>query len=78
MLHNSLAYLSFVSHLCEMCSSFISFVFFLVEIGSGKSTVANALRVRLLELGGRAVSLLDGDVIRGHLSSELTFSKEHR
>jgi sulfate adenylyltransferase len=46
--------------------------------GSGKSTVANALMVKLMEMGGRPVSLLDGDVVRKHLSSELGFSKEHR
>ena len=46
--------------------------------GSGKSTVANVLRVKLLEMGGRTVTLLDGDVVRKHLSSELGFSKEHR
>lgn len=53
-------------------------VFFTGLSGSGKSTVANALLVKLLELGGRPVTLLDGDVVRKHLSSELTFSKEHR
>jgi sulfate adenylyltransferase len=46
--------------------------------GSGKSTIANALRVKLLEIGGRGVSLLDGDLVRANLSSELGFSKEHR
>jgi sulfate adenylyltransferase len=46
--------------------------------GAGKSTIANALMVRLLELGGRSVTLLDGDVVRKHLSSELGFSKDHR
>jgi sulfate adenylyltransferase len=46
--------------------------------GSGKSTIANVLLVKLLEMGGRPVSLLDGDVVRKHLSSELGFSKEHR
>ena len=46
--------------------------------GSGKSTIANALMVKLMELGGRPVTLLDGDVVRKHLSSELGFSKEHR
>jgi sulfate adenylyltransferase len=46
--------------------------------GSGKSTMANALRVKLLEIGGRGVSLLDGDLVRAHLSSELGFSKDHR
>ena len=46
--------------------------------GSGKSTIANGLRVKLLELGGRGVTLLDGDLVRKNLSSELGFSKEHR
>jgi sulfate adenylyltransferase len=53
-------------------------VFFTGLSGSGKSTVANALMVKLMELGGRPVTLLDGDVVRKHLSSELGFSKEHR
>ena len=53
-------------------------VFFTGLSGSGKSTLANALLVRLLEMGTRPVSLLDGDVVRKHLSSELGFSKEHR
>jgi sulfate adenylyltransferase len=53
-------------------------VFFTGLSGSGKSTIANALMVKLLELGGRAVTLLDGDIVRKHLSSELGFSKEHR
>jgi len=46
--------------------------------GSGKSTIANVLRVKLLELGDRGVTLLDGDLVRANLSSELGFSKEHR
>lgn len=53
-------------------------VFFTGLSGAGKSTVANALLVRLLELGSRPVTLLDGDVVRKHLSSELGFSREHR
>lgn len=53
-------------------------VFFTGLSGSGKSTVANALMVKLMELGGRPVTLLDGDVVRKNLSSELGFSKEHR
>lgn len=53
-------------------------VFFTGLSGSGKSTIANILRVRLMERGGREVSLLDGDLVRKSLSSELTFSKEHR
>jgi len=46
--------------------------------GSGKSTVANALLARILELGDRQATLLDGDLVRKHLSAELGFSKEHR
>jgi sulfate adenylyltransferase len=46
--------------------------------GSGKSTIANALFIKLLEIGGRRVTMLDGDLVRKHLSSELGFSKEHR
>ncbi len=46
--------------------------------GAGKSTIANALVVKLMEMGGRPVTLLDGDIVRKHLSSELNFSKEHR
>ncbi len=53
-------------------------VFFTGLSGSGKSTIANALLVKLLEIGGRSVTLLDGDLVRKHLSSELGFSKEHR
>ncbi len=53
-------------------------VFFTGLSGAGKSTVANALMVKLMEMGGRPVSLLDGDIVRKHLSSELGFSKEHR
>ncbi|TXH67142.1 MAG: bifunctional sulfate adenylyltransferase/adenylylsulfate kinase [Thiothrix sp.] len=53
-------------------------VFFTGLSGSGKSTVANALMIKLMEMGGRPVTLLDGDVVRKNLSSELSFSKEHR
>ncbi|MBL9060074.1 MAG: bifunctional sulfate adenylyltransferase/adenylylsulfate kinase [Mangrovicoccus sp.] len=53
-------------------------VFFTGFSGSGKSTIANALMVKLMEMGGRPVTLLDGDLVRKHLSSELGFSKEHR
>lgn len=53
-------------------------VFFTGLSGSGKSTIASALLVKLLEIGGRPVTLLDGDLVRKHLSSELGFSKEHR
>ena len=53
-------------------------VFFTGLSGSGKSTIANALLVKLLEVGDRPVTLLDGDHVRKNLSSELGFSKEHR
>jgi sulfate adenylyltransferase len=53
-------------------------VFFTGLSGSGKSTIANVLMVKLLEMGGRPVTLLDGDLVRRHLSSELGFSREHR
>ncbi len=53
-------------------------IFFTGLSGSGKSTLANGLMVKLLEDGRRPVTLLDGDVVRTHLSSELGFTKEHR
>jgi len=53
-------------------------VFFTGLSGSGKSTIANALMVKLMEIGGRNVTVLDGDLVRKNLSSELGFSKEHR
>jgi len=53
-------------------------LFFTGLSGAGKSTLANALTVKLMELGDRRVTLLDGDVVRKNLSSELGFSKEHR
>ena len=45
--------------------------------GAGKSTIADAL-IAELEAEGRPVTVLDGDVVRTHLSSELTFSKQDR
>ncbi len=53
-------------------------VFFTGLSGSGKSTIANVLQVKLLEMGGRPITMLDGDLVRKSLSSELGFSKEHR
>ena len=53
-------------------------VFFTGLSGSGKSTLANGLLIKLLENGNKPVTLLDGDIVRTHLSSELGFSKEHR
>nr|MBF0222328.1 bifunctional sulfate adenylyltransferase/adenylylsulfate kinase [Desulfobulbaceae bacterium] len=46
--------------------------------GSGKSTLAKALMVKFMEMRDRPVTLLDGDIVRKNLSSELNFSKEHR
>lgn len=45
--------------------------------GSGKTTTAEAV-VRLLEARGRTVTMLDGDVVRTHLSRGLGFSREGR
>ncbi|MBX2806224.1 MAG: bifunctional sulfate adenylyltransferase/adenylylsulfate kinase [Hyphomicrobiales bacterium] len=53
-------------------------VFFTGLSGAGKSTIANALMAKLMQAGGRQLTLLDGDIVRKHLSSELGFSKEHR
>jgi sulfate adenylyltransferase len=53
-------------------------IFFTGLSGSGKSTIARLLQARLLEIGGRHVTMLDGDLVRKHLSSELGFSKAHR
>ena len=53
-------------------------VFFTGLSGSGKSTLANGLCVKLSEKNDRVITLLDGDIVRTHLSSELGFSKKHR
>ncbi|WP_435203084.1 adenylyl-sulfate kinase [Janibacter sp. GS2] len=53
-------------------------LFFTGLSGSGKSTVAKAVREAILEEDGRPVSILDGDVVRRHLSAGLTFSPEDR
>ena len=53
-------------------------IFFTGLSGSGKSTLAHSLINRLQELTHRNISLLDGDIVRKNLSSELGFSKEHR
>jgi sulfate adenylyltransferase len=45
--------------------------------GAGKSTIAGLLNARL-ERRGRTVTLLDGDIVRTHLSRGLGFSKEDR
>jgi sulfate adenylyltransferase len=55
------------------------FTIFLTGLsGAGKSTIAKVLFSQMLEIGGRPVTLLDGDIVRRNLSSELSFSKEHR
>ncbi len=53
-------------------------IFFTGLSGSGKSTIGNALLVKMLENGNRRVTILDGDIVRKNLSSELGFTKEHR
>lgn len=53
-------------------------LFFTGLSGSGKSTLAKGVAAKLMELQDRPVTMLDGDVIRNHLSAGLGFSKEHR
>merc|ERR1712137_1021413 len=53
-------------------------LFFTGLSSSGKSTVANAVRVALLEDGTRTVSFMDSGNMRPQLSTELGFSKEDR
>ena len=53
-------------------------IFFTGLSGSGKSTIAKSLYSKLMEDGSRPVTLLDGDIVRTNLSSELGFSKDHR
>jgi adenylyl-sulfate kinase len=45
--------------------------------GAGKSTISNLIEARLRAAGAK-VELLDGDVVRTHLSKGLGFSKEDR
>ncbi len=55
------------------------FTIFLTGLsGAGKSTIAKVLYSRVQELGDRPVTLLDGDIVRRNLSSQLSFSKEDR
>nr|VFJ55216.1 MAG: sulfate adenylyltransferase [Candidatus Kentron sp. FW] len=53
-------------------------LFFTGLSGSGKSTLAKILYGKFIEQGNRSVTLLDGDIVRRNLSSELGFSKAHR
>lgn len=55
------------------------FTIFLTGLsGAGKSTLARVLYVKFMEMRDRPVTLLDGDIVRKNLSSELNFSQEHR
>lgn len=55
------------------------FTIFLTGLsGSGKSTIAKVLLVKFMEMRDRPVTLLDGDIVRKNLSSELNYSREHR
>ena len=53
-------------------------LFFTGLSGSGKSTLAKIIYAKLIELSTRSVTLLDGDIVRHNLSSELGFSKKDR
>ena len=53
-------------------------LFFTGLSGAGKSTLASIIRTKLIENGQRPVTLLDGDIVRQNLSSELGFSRPHR
>ncbi len=52
--------------------------FFTGLSGSGKTSIANALDTAIRQTHQRPTTLLDGDVVRTHLSSDLGFSREHR
>lgn len=55
------------------------FCIFLTGLSSaGKSTVAKSLSLKLMDKYNKPVTLLDGDVIRKHLTKGLGFSKEDR
>lgn len=53
-------------------------IFFTGLSGSGKSTIAKVLMSRFMQLSTRPVTLLDGDIVRKNLSSELGFSPHDR
>ena len=53
-------------------------LFFTGLSGSGKSTLARIIYAKFIEEGERPVTLLDGDVVRLNLSSELGFSRKDR
>lgn len=55
------------------------FTIFLTGLsGAGKSTLARVLYVKFMEMRDRPVTLLDGDIVRKNLSSELSYTKNHR
>jgi len=53
-------------------------IFFTGLSGAGKSTIVRVLQAKFLERGDRTVTVLDGDIVRKKLSSELGFSRAHR
>ncbi len=55
------------------------FCIFLTGLSSsGKSTIAKSLSLKLMDQYNKPVTMLDGDVVRKHLTKGLTFSKEDR
>ena len=65
-------------HVYPPCSQQGFTLFFTGLSGSGKSTLAKIIYGKLVEGGRRPATLLDGDIVRQNLSSELGFSKAHR
>jgi sulfate adenylyltransferase len=53
-------------------------LFFTGLSGAGKSTIAHILRTKLIEVQDKDITMLDGDVVRQHLSKGLGFSEEDR
>jgi adenylyl-sulfate kinase len=53
-------------------------IFFTGLSGSGKSTLARAIEAAMQTQFARRVTMLDGDIVRTHLSSGLGFSREDR
>lgn len=53
-------------------------LFFTGLSGSGKSTIAQALMAKLMSHGKRNLTMLDGDIVRRMLASDLGFSKADR